>query len=171
MPERSIHYRRRWFYALWVFLLVLSGLALLVWEMPVRTDTAALQVRIHVTGVPEGTRTQAWAGPWKTWPGKDWTGAGAFGDLAVPPSGTIVLPVVRLSIARRRFNLGYIPRGTWDLVMVKFVPPSGPPRFIALPCSQDIRTGLLRPKYKLTDSIDTSWNNLLLDGNPPNRVP
>lgn len=171
MPEPSIHVRRRWYYVLWTSLLALSCLALVLWETPTRRDLATLDVRIQVFGAPEGARLQAWAGPWGKWPGPSWAGGGAFADQPLPPGGAVKLPLLHVPIARRRFNLGYIPRGTWDLVMVKFSAPSQAPRFLVVPCSQDIRTGLLRPKYKLTDSIDISWKNLLVDGNPPNRVP
>ena len=171
MAVPSIHHRRRWYYVLWASLLALSCLALLVWETPVRREQASLDVRLQVWDPPAGTRLQAWAGPWAQWPGPAWAGEGAFADLELPPGGRVTLPLLHMPIARRRFKLGYIPRGTWDLVMVRFTAPGQVPRFLVLPCSPDIRVGLLRPKYKLTDSIDISWKNLLVDGNPPNRVP
>ena len=40
MDTGSIHYRRRWFYALWIGLLLLSGAGLFLWERPVRRDLA-----------------------------------------------------------------------------------------------------------------------------------
>ena len=171
MPQPSIHYRRRWFYVLWCVLLALSGLALLLWETPSARELASFEVLLSLPDAPAGTRVQAWAGPWAQWPGEAWSGADAFADLALGAGGLARLPVVRLHIARRRFHLGYVPRGTWDLVMLKFSPPSEPPRYLALPCSQDIRTGVLRPKFRLTGSIDISWRNLRLDGLPPNRIP
>jgi len=167
----SIHHRRRWYYALWSALLVLSAGALALWESPTRTDLASLQVTLTVPGAPGGSRLQAWAGPWKGWPGAAWSGRGAFADLALPSAGAATLPLLRVPIARRRWVRDYIPRGTWDLVMLKVVPPSGAPRYYALPVANDIRVGLLRPRYRLTASIDVSWDNLKVDAGPPNRVP
>lgn len=175
MPEpasaTSIHYRRRWFYALWTSLLALSCVALFFWERPARTERASLQVILHVKGAPAGVRVQGWAGPRGRWQGEAWQGDGAFGDLPLMPDGAVTLPVVRLAIARRRWNLGTIPRGTWDLVMVKLTPPQGPPRYLAVPCAQDIRTGLLRPRFRLTQTIDVSWMNLGVDAKPAIRIP
>jgi hypothetical protein len=171
MAEPSIHHRRRWYYVLWTGLLLLSCLGLFLWELPVATELASMEMLLKVDGVPPGTRLEAWAGPWSSWPGAAWTGAGAFGDLIVPPGGRLKLPRLRVPIARRRWKLGYIPRGTWDLVMLKVSPPSGPPRYFPLPLSQDIRIGLLRPKYKLTVDIYISWDNLQVDAKAPNRVP
>lgn len=171
MAEPTIHHQRRWYYALWTALLALSCLALLVWETPARTELASLDLRIKISGAPAGTRLQAWAGPWARWPGPAWSGEGAFADLELPPGGAATLPLLRVHIARRRFGLGYISRGTWDLVMVKVSAPGQAPRFLVLPCSQDIRTGLLRSRIRVTAEISSSWNNLRVDGNPPNRVP
>ena len=171
MAERSIHYRRRWFYALWSALLVASTAALLLWERPSVVDLASLQVVVRVPGAPEGTRIQAWAGPWAKWPGRTWSGGDAFAELAPGPGGAATLPVVRMAIARRRWFRGTIPRGTWDLVMVKFTPPSEPPRYLAVPMSRDIRAGLLRPRYRLIVTINTSWQNLTVDAEAPNRIP
>lgn len=171
MAEPSIHYRRRWFYLLWSVLLLLSATALLYWETPAARELASLQVQFNVTGAPAGTRMQAWAGPWGSWAGQDWTGAGALADATLPASGQVTLPLVHVPIARRRFKLGYIPRGTWDLMMVRLSPPSEPARYYALPLSLDIRTGVLVPRHRLMVGIDVSWKNLQVDAEAPNRVP
>jgi len=171
MPPTSIHHQRRGFYVLWVALLLVSAMALFLWERPVRTELASLQVKVRVTGAPEGTRILAWAGPSRSYAGHAWTSAGIFGDLPLAPDGTANLPLVRLHLARRRWNQGWIPRGTWDLVMLKIVPPSGPLRYVPLSCAEDIHAGLLRPNLKTTYIINTSWKNLKLDVDPVNRVP
>lgn len=171
MAEPSIHHQRRWYYVLWTTLLGLSCLALLLWETPSATGLASLDVRLKVSGAPAGTRLQAWAGPWAQWPGAAWAGEGAFAELDLAPGGDAALPRVRMQVALRRFGLGYLPRRTWDLVMVKFSAPGQAPRYLAVPCGQDIRTGLLRPHIRLTDSISISWNNLRVDANLPNRIP
>ncbi|BDU74549.1 hypothetical protein [Mesoterricola silvestris] len=166
-----IHRRRRWYYALWSALLALSAGALVLWERPVRTDLASLQLALTVREAPAGSRLQAWAGPRKRWPGAAWSGQGAFADVALTPAGEAPLPLLHIPIARRRWVQDYIPRGTWDLVAMKVTPPSGPPRYYLLPISIDIRSGLLRPKHRLITSINTTWNYLGVDAEPPIRVP
>ncbi len=166
-----IHHRRRWYYVLWSVLLLLSAGALVLWETPARTELASLQVLPNIMGAPGGSRLQVWAGPQKRWPGSAWSGQGAFADVALPGSGAAAVPLMRVPIARRRWIQDYLPRGTWDLVMLRVVPPSGPARFFALPLAGDIRSGLLRSKRRLTASIDVSWENLKVDADPANRVP
>ena len=168
--RRSIHYRRRWFYVLWVVLLLLSAGALALWERPLTVVQAPLVVKIHVNQAPPGTQVQVWAGPWARWPGPLWSGAGAA-STPLLTEGLTTLPMLMIPIARRRWVNGTIPRGTSELVMLKFTAPSEPSRYFALPLSKDIRTGLLRPKGKLLTSISISWSNLQTLGNAPDRIP
>jgi hypothetical protein len=171
MRERSIHYRRRWSYVALTALLLLSAAALVLWERPRRLDLAAFQLTVNVKGAPEGTRVQAWAGPWESWPGPAWDGRDAYADTRLQGAGSAALPVVHLHIARRRWVAATIPRLTWDLVMLRLTPPSGPARYACCPCDEDIRSGLLRPRLKLTVVMDVSWDNLRVDGKAPLRVP
>ena len=171
MAERSIHYRRRWFYVLWCTLLAGAFAALGLWETPARREKAALETSVLIRGVPEGTRVQAWAGPLRAWPGSRWNGEGAWADLALPRSGAVPLPLIRLPIARRRLGRGYIPRGTWDLVVVRLLPPSGPPRYLPYECSKDITSGLLAQGHRLKVTISGSWEHLPVDAEAFLRVP
>ena len=169
-PAPSIHYRRRWYYALWVGLLLLSAGALALWERPASSTEASLVVEVDLPGAPAGTRILGWAGPWAQGLSPDWTGAGLLrADLQA--DGRATLPLVRIRIARRRWVQDYIPRATWDLMVLKFIPPAGPPRFYCLPLSLDIRTGALRAKWRLTTSIRAPWESLPTDGRPPDRIP
>jgi hypothetical protein len=171
MPEPSIHHQRRWYYALWTSLLLASSIALFLWERPVRRELATVCVMVQIPGAPKGTQVQAWAGPWSSWKGARWSGADAFCSMPLAPTGRTSLAPVRLHIARRRWGPGTIPRGTWDLVMLRFVPPQGNPVYLAVPCSQDIRTGLIRQGLKLYFEINTPWENLPVDAGAPLRVP
>lgn len=171
MPERSIHYQRRWFYALWCTLLLVSLGALAAWEIPSRRELAALDVAIQVQDLPAGTRAQAWEGPRKAWRGASWNGEGAWADLILVQAGPTPLPRTRLAIARRRWVHDYIPRGTWDLVIVRLVPPSGPARYLVLDCSKDIRSGLIRKGLRLKVVISGIWGHLPVDANAFLRVP
>lgn len=168
--ERGIHYRRRWFYALWVFLLLLSAGALALWERPLAVVQAPLVVRLRIRQAPAGAQVQLWAGPWARWQGQGWSGAGAE-PAALPADSLTTLPPVQIAIARRRWVKDTIARGTWELVMLKFTAPGEPPRYFALPLSKDIRMGILRPKSKLLTTIETSWASLRTDGKPPDRIP
>lgn len=170
-PEASIHQRRRWFYALWGGLLALSLGLLGLWERPVRQGQATLAFRLQLREAPAGTRIQAWIGPWSRWEGTAWSGQGAFAQGPLPAQGELALPVVQVPIATRRWGQGTIPRLTWELLVVKVIPPEGPPRFLPVSLVADIQGGLLRPGRKLTESIDVSWNNLELDGKAPHRLP
>jgi len=167
---RSIHFRRRWYYALWVGLLFLSAGALALWELPASTSEASLVVELQIPGAPAGTRIQGWVGPYAQGAEADWTGAGLIrADLQA--DGRATLPLARIRIARRRWVQDYIPRRTWDLMVLRFTPPDGPPRYFCLPLADDIRAGALRPKWRLTTSIRTPWGNLQADGRPPDRIP
>jgi hypothetical protein len=166
---RSIHYQQRWFYVLWVSLLLLSLALLALWERPLSLAPASLLVRVKVQGAPEGTLVQVWAGPWSQWR-PDWAGAGTI-QVALQPDGTASLPLFRIPIAKRRWVKGYIPRDTWDLMMLKFITPNGLPRYFALPLSMDIRFGVLRPRFRLMTTITTSWAGLTTDGQAPDQKP
>jgi hypothetical protein len=168
--ERGIHYRRRWFYALWVTLLLLSLGALALWQRPRAIDQAPLQVQIQVRQAPAGTGVQVWAGPWDQWQGPGWSGEGAV-STALRAEGSTPLPLLTIRIARRRWVKDYIRRDSWELLMLKLTAPGEQPRYYALPLSKDIRTGLLRTKGKLISSIIVSWGSLRVDGRAPDRIP
>jgi len=167
---RSIHFRRRWYYVLWVALLALSAGAWLLWERPLSIDHASLAFRIQVRNVPPGTRVQVWNGPWDRWPGPAWSGEGAAAtDLN--GDGFAALPVLSVQIGQRRWVRGYVPRDTWDLLVLRLTPPDGPPRYFIQPLSDEIRMGELKPHWKLTTDAGFNWDKLHSDGKAPERVP
>jgi hypothetical protein len=156
---RSIHYRRRWAYALWVALLLLSLGALVLWERPATTVTASYQVKVTIRQAPPGAAVEAWAGPWSRWTGPEGF-SGAAGQAPLREDGSATLPVIHVPIARRRWAKGYIPRGTWDLVVLRFTAPGEAPRYVVLPLAPDIRSGLLRPRWRLTGTVNSRWGAL-----------
>lgn len=162
-PPRSIHYRRRWAYVLWVSLLLLSLGALVLWERPLAVVSASFQLKVAIRQAPAGATVQAWAGPWAAWDGPG-RFAGAPIQVQLGADGSATLPVFHLPIARRRWAGGYIPSGTWDLMMLRFTAPGEPDRYWVVPLSRDIRMGILRPRFRLISTLSTRWG--LLEAQP-----
>jgi hypothetical protein len=165
----SIHYRRRWFYALWVSLLVLASAALWLWERPARRFEASLVIKMQLKEAPAGTQVRVWAGPKASWHGME-AGGPCLVQGALQDDGRIVLPLLRIHVASRRWVRDYVPRGTWDVVQLQFIPPGGPPRYFTVPLDQDIRSGILRPGWRLTTEITCHWRGLRSDPLAPDRV-
>jgi hypothetical protein len=162
----SIHYRRRWFYVLWVSLLLLSAGAWGLWEKPRRVEFASLSVTLRVRNAPPGTRVQVWAGPVAQWPGPAWSGQG-LAQAELRADGYVALPLLRIQIGRRRWVKGYVPRYTWDLMMLRLTAPGEPARYFAYPLSEDIRMGVLRSGWRLSYDAAVAWGNLHTDGLAP----
>lgn len=168
---RSIHYRRRWAYVLWVSLLLLSLGTWIRWEQPAIQTSASLVVRLAIHQAPPNTRVRVWAGPWSHWNGPDGLGSAVI-QVSLGADGGATLPVFRIPVARRRWvQHDYIPRGTWDLMLMQFDAPGEPPRYLALPLSMDIRTGALRPHWRLTTSIGIAWTSLATTPQVPAEKP
>jgi hypothetical protein len=171
MSGPSIHYRRRWFYGLWVTLLVASAGFWALWEIPLRPFQATLALSVHLRDAPGGTQVQVWNGPRARWEGLGWSGAGAA-PIELQADGRATLPVLRVHVAPRRWLKGqYIPRDSWDLVMLRFTAPAGQAKYVGLSLADDIQDGVLRPKWKLAMGLDVSWNSLRSDGQAPDRLP
>jgi hypothetical protein len=168
--QRSIHYRRRWAYALWVALLLLSAWPLVLWERPPVLASASLVVKVQIRNAPPGAQVKAWAGPRSRWTGPALFAASPI-QVPLDPDGAATLPVFRLPIARRRWVKDYIPRDTWDLMMLEFSAPGQALRYFPLPLAQDIRSGTLRPHWKLTTTLGLSWASLQAEAKPPDEAP
>jgi hypothetical protein len=52
-------------------------------------------------------------------------------------------------------------------MMVKCIAPGAPPRYFALPLSEDIRKGVLRPRWRLTTTVSIAWDGLPTDPKAP----
>lgn len=168
----SIHYRRRWFYVLWTGLLLLMIGVWILWETPKARVQASLAMRLELSGAPKGCRVQAWAGPKAQWPGSAWGGQGAFADLPLDDNGQAILPLLRVPIAQRRWlKADYLRRGTSDLIMLKITPPGAPSRYCLVSLAEDISSGLLRPKWRLTFIVHKPFGSLTPEGQEPSPLP
>lgn len=162
LEERSIHYRRRWFYVLWCALLLVSVWAWILWVTPRESGTARMMVRLKVEAVPPGCRVQAWTGPQARWAGDAWQGENPAAE-AVMGGDYLDLPPIRLDIAFRRWVKDYIPSKTSDLLVIRFVPPTGQSRYFFLPLEKDWRSGLLRVGWVIHVKIPCPWESLGTD--------
>jgi len=165
----SIHYRRRWFYVLWGGLLAASLGALARWETPKSRTEASLKVILRCPqDAPEGTRVQAWAGPAAQRPAASWQGEGAFADLPLDASHQVALPTVRMHVASRRWvRNAFVPRGTWNLLVLKVSRPGLPPRFLVASLDDDLAHGALVAGHLLIYSLTTRIGSLALDPKAP----
>jgi hypothetical protein len=158
----SIHYRRRWYYVMWCALLLASLGALGLWEIPIRTGSADLTIRILVANVPPGCTSQVWAGPKKRWPAADQTLPMNQLGRPLTPEGQ-ASGSLKLQVGYRRWIGGILPRRTDDLLVVKFQPRSGAPRYFGIPLEMDWHTGLLRPGQRMVITTTTEWDGLWPD--------
>lgn len=159
---RSIHYIRRWFYVLWCGLLLGSLVALGLWNRPVNAGTADLTVGIRVMNVPPGCTAQIWAGPTKSWPSADLVSPLTQHGTPLTADG-IGAAYLKLHVGYRRWIGGVIPSRTDELVVMKFQPKSGPPRYFPIPLGKDWHTRLLRPGQRMGITTTIDWDGLWPD--------
>jgi hypothetical protein len=162
LEVRSIHYRRRWFYVLWCALLLASAGAWVLWVTPRASGTVKMVIRLKIEAAPRGCRVQAWAGPRARWAGDAWHGENPAAE-AVMGEDRLDLPPIRLDIAFRRWIKDYIPSRTSDLLVIRFVPPTGQSRYFFLPLEKDWRSGLLRVGWVMNVKIPCPWQSLGTD--------
>ncbi|BDU70774.1 hypothetical protein GETHOR_28750 [Geothrix oryzae] len=164
---RSIHYRRRWYYALWSALLLASLAFLWRWETPASQGSAELTVKIQVLNAPPECTVLFWTGPKKAWPG-----ANQEPSLNQPgrplTAAAEAIGSLKARVAYRRWVGDLIPRRTDDLLILKFQPKSEAPRFFAVPLDGDWQSRLLRPGRRMGISASVDWSGLWLD---PRSVP
>jgi len=151
----------------WCGLLLASLGALVVWETPKRAGSADLAIKIRIPDLPAGSTVQFWTGPRKAWPAADGVAPlnQAGTPLGIPAEAVSAL---KLRVAYRRWIGGTIARRTDDLVVLKFQPNTGAPRYFALPLDMDWHTGLLRPGQRMSVAATATWDGLWLD---PASVP
>ena len=164
---RSIHWRRRWWYAAWVALLLGALGFWALWETPRVAGTGHVVLTIHVIGLPAGSRVEAWVGPAKAW-GSD---AVLQGNWAVQdPSRPLPIPPLEIRAGLRRWGKGYLPRLTSDLIVLRLDPPQGVPRFLAYDLSADLNAGLAGPHHRLSVSVPVRWEALSEDASRPSPL-
>lgn len=165
--ERSIHYRRRWYYALWCGLLVLAALAWLAWETPRLSAQGKVSVRLTLRDMPGNVKVQVWAGPRAVCPSGEWDGSAPAADLGVAQGNGINLPPLALPVGYRRWVTDYIPRKTSDLLVFRLEAPGQAVRYLVLPLGADWRQGHLRPGRVLRYDIQLRWDRLPFDIREP----
>lgn len=158
----SIHYQRRWYYVLWCLLLFGSIRIWVLWETPRISGTAKILVRLQIRNAPSKCRVQAWVGPTQNWEGAAWNGEKAAANAVLNPDSTILPPIV-VSVAFRRWIKDYIHHGTSELLVLRIVPPSGPPRYLFFPLADDWRSGFLRVGWVMRMNIPCVWEDLESD--------
>ena len=154
----SIHHQRRWYYVAWITLLVGSLVLLGLWMRPSRQGQASLTINMAIKDLPQGTRAQVWIGPKEQWTGAGWNGAGAAFDQVIPVNTLNTTPMA-VPLAYRRWMKGriYIPSRTADLAVIRLLAPGQAPRYMAFSLQNDIYTGLLRPKGKISYKMEATW--------------
>lgn len=162
MPPSSVHYQRRWHYALWVTLLGISVVTLIGWETPKQAGFASLRLELELQGFPAMGTARAWVGPRSQWRGAAWDGTGAWADIPFS-GGKLSFPPTSLPGAHRRWAGGFIPRKTADLLVVKFQSPGHPPRYLAVSLAADWHHGLLRIDRSFGLQVPLTWDGLWED--------
>lgn len=163
--ERSIHWRQRWWYALWLALLIGALGFWRWWETPASLGVGHVVLTLRVADLPAASRVEAWVGPARDWK----PGAPGFqGPWTVQdPAKPLPLPPLEIRIASRRWHQGYIPRFTTDFVVVRMDSPQGPTRFASYNLRQDLDGGLAGPHRRLMVGMPLKWNSLSTDGSRP----
>lgn len=166
--QPSIHHRRRYWYALWVVLLACSvGLAAW-WETPASRGTGRLDLSLQGQGVVQGAELDYWVGPRGEWRGESapWQGTIVVQD----PSRPVNVPTLTLKLATRRLHQGYIPRGTYDLVVLRLRQPGQSPRYAKYDLKNDLLSGVMAPHRHLFVTISMIWKNFPEDSKHPRMI-
>jgi hypothetical protein len=151
----SIHFRRRWYYVLWVLLLVAAAGFVAWWETPAREGFARFRIAIMSPDLPAGTKGALWTGPTKSWKG-DWN-PGSTWTLC---EGTrLVASQQSLRISQRRLGQGLLMRRTHDLAVLVLEAPSGERRYFVYDLREDL-VSLLAIGRNFGLEIPVTWEQL-----------
>lgn len=169
--EPSIHWRQRWWYALWVALVALLLGALGFWgwwETPAVSGAGHAVLTIRMVDLPQGSKVEAWTGPAQTWKpdASGFQGPWSVEDVAKP----LPVPPLEIRAGLRRWHQGYIPRLTSDRILLRIDPPQGPPRYAFYDLRSDINAGLAGPHRRLFLPSTLRWGALSTDASRPSPL-
>lgn len=152
---RTIHYRRRWYYALWVVLLAAAAGFLAWWETPARAGSGRIRLVLKAPDFPPGTRAALWTGSARDWT-PAWDPGGGWNPVQAGLANAGPAP---LRIAHRRMGQGLLMRRTQDLAIVVLEAPAGERRYLVYDLREDLATVLQIGRY-LTVETSTTWARL-----------
>ncbi|HEU4952552.1 MAG TPA: hypothetical protein VFT46_11410 [Holophagaceae bacterium] len=165
--EPSIHWRQRWWYVLWVSLLLTSLGFWAWWETPAARGTGHVVLKLWVVGLPEGSRVSAWAGPQGAGPAEAaFQGPWVVADPAKP----LPIPPLEIQAALRRWHQGYIPRLTTASLLIRIQPAQGPARYLGYDLRHDLDSGAAGPHRRLFISGPVRWDTLSVDATHPSPL-
>jgi hypothetical protein len=167
---RSIHWRRRWYYTLWVGLLLACLLAWGLWERPAFEGTWTARIHLTVRGFPGPGRAQVWCGTASRWQ-EAFRGGGIQADLELPSDQRAAVPPIRMALALRRWWPIHIPRRTWDVMVIRLTSAQGESRYLTLSFHQDLVRRVVRPRAVMSLEMDLKWATLPLDAPMPSELP
>ena len=166
--ERSIHWRQRWWYALWVSLLLGSLAFWAWWETPAESGVGHAIFRVSIPDLPSGSRVEVWTGPAKAWGGGP---SALLGPWQVQdPAKPLPVPPLEIKEGLRRWHQGYIPRLTSELVVFRITPAQGAPRFVSYDLRQDLNRELAGAHRRLFVSAPLHWAALSEDAARPSPL-
>ncbi len=159
----SIHFRRRGFYALWVALLLLSGVALVLWRKPVYMGTWNVQIKMRVDAAPGELQARIWFGPTSALRQKPLSQAWERRTDSIPMGQKVHIKDLHVPLARRRWTQLPYPEGNGEVLVIELRHGAEPPRYLAFQLEEDLKVVLMRHKRVTTLEFVTNWQRLPLD--------
>lgn len=167
-PTTSIHHQRRWFYALWVVLLLASAGAYRQWRIPARVERPQLLLAVETLHLPGPVEVAVWKGPEAAWPGAAWNGSGAAFQGRPDAQGRLEVPPLEVPFAVRRWvRQDFIRSASQDLVVLRFTPAGQPSRYLHMPLKRDWYQGLLKDRKRLQVKVRQAWESLAQEAGVP----
>ncbi len=171
LPQSSIHHQRRWFYVLWVVLLLGSLGLLVAWRIPKVSGTWTLRPAVLIRQLPGRCSVEVWAGPRAAWDHPTWQGAVLVQQTQLDSDARVQLNPVKMAIALRRWTGYPIAERTWDACVLKITSPAGETRFMAYPLKPDLVSGILVPRRILMVDMESRWPGLSLTPPTGSKLP
>lgn len=160
IQARNRHYLRRWLYILWS-LLLLGVIGLWVaWEIPGDFGHGKFGAQLRLSGTPSGTVISAWAGPREHSETDLWGDPSRVINLGTSKGPLVEMSPIQLPFAKRRWTHAYISKRTWNLVVIRLTPPSGPTRYFVMDLTSDWSEGTIRPGRVLRYKVACPWEGL-----------